>query len=98
MALKGEVGGHALKSHGNYIIDHGKSWENHGIVLLNFCGNPGFISHEVYLIFDQDEEDDEEKEAARENVKKKLKKEPEEKPKKVPVKIETEDTKPSSRK
>ena len=28
MALKGVVGGHALNSHGNYIVDHGKSW-NH---------------------------------------------------------------------
>ena len=27
-------------SHGNYIADHGKSWKNHGIVFLNFCGNP----------------------------------------------------------
>ena len=36
----GGVGGHALKSHGNYIVDHGKSWKNHGIVFLNFCGNP----------------------------------------------------------
>ena len=27
-------------SHGNYIVDHGKSWKNHGIVILNFCGNP----------------------------------------------------------
>ena len=25
MPLKREVGGHALKSHGNYIVDHGKS-------------------------------------------------------------------------
>ena len=40
MPLKGGVGGHALKSHGNYIVDHGKSWKNHGIVFLNFCGNP----------------------------------------------------------
>ena len=40
MARKGEFGGHALNSHGNYIIDHGKSWKNHGIVFLNFCGNP----------------------------------------------------------
>ena len=31
MLLKGEVGGHALNSHGNYIVDHGKSWKNHGI-------------------------------------------------------------------
>ena len=40
MPLKGEVEGHALKSHGNYIFDHGKSWKNHGIVFLNFRGNP----------------------------------------------------------
>ena len=26
MLLKGEVGGCALNSHGNYIVDHGKSW------------------------------------------------------------------------
>ena len=25
MLLKGEVGGHVLNSHGNYIVDHGKS-------------------------------------------------------------------------
>ena len=43
MLLKGEVGGSALNSHENYIVDHGKSWKNHGIVFLNFCGNPGFI-------------------------------------------------------
>ena len=36
MLLKG---GHAFKSHGNYIVDHGKSWKNHGILFLNFCGN-----------------------------------------------------------
>ena len=40
MLLKEEVGGHALNSHGNYIVDHGKSWKNHGIVFFNFCGNP----------------------------------------------------------
>ena len=40
LALKGEVGGHAWNSHGNYVFDHGKSWKNHGIVFLNFCGNP----------------------------------------------------------
>ena len=27
MPHKGEVGGHALKSHGNYIVDHGKIME-----------------------------------------------------------------------
>ena len=40
LLLKGEVGVCALNNHGNYIVDHGKSWKNHGIVLLNFCGNP----------------------------------------------------------
>ena len=44
MLLKGEVGDHALNSHGNYIVDHGKSWKNHGIVFLNFCGNPVVLS------------------------------------------------------
>ena len=38
MLLKGEVGGHVLNSHGNYIV--GKLWKNHGYVFLNFCGNP----------------------------------------------------------
>ena len=38
--LKGEVGGRALNSHVNYIVDHGKSWKNHGFVFMNFCGNP----------------------------------------------------------
>ena len=40
MLLNGEVGGCALNSHGNYIVDRGKSWKNHGIVFLNFRGNP----------------------------------------------------------
>ena len=44
MLLKGEVGVHALNSHGNYIVDHGKSDKNHGIVFLNFCVNLVFIS------------------------------------------------------
>ena len=38
MSLKGEVGSHALNSHGNNIVDHGKSWKNHGIVFTNFLG------------------------------------------------------------
>ena len=42
MLLKEEVGGSALNSHGNYIADRGKSWKNHGIVYLNFCGNPEY--------------------------------------------------------
>ena len=40
MGLKGEVGTHSLNNHGNYIVDRGKSWKSHGIVFLNFCGNP----------------------------------------------------------
>ena len=43
MLLKREVGGRALKSHGNYIVDHGKSWKNHGIVFLKSCWNPVII-------------------------------------------------------
>ena len=34
MPLKGVVGGCALNGHGNYIVDHGKSWKNHGIAVL----------------------------------------------------------------
>ena len=40
MLRKGEVGGHTLNNHGNYIVDHGKAWKNHGNVFLNSCGNP----------------------------------------------------------
>ena len=47
MLLKGEVGGRALNSHGNYIADHGKSWKNHGIMFFNFCGKPVQESQEV---------------------------------------------------
>ena len=40
MLLKREVRGCALNSHGNYIVNRGKSWKNHEIVFLNFCGYP----------------------------------------------------------
>ena len=30
MQLKGEVGGHALNSHGNYIVE---SWKNNGKIM-----------------------------------------------------------------
>ena len=43
MLLKGESGGGALNSHGNYIVGHGESWKNHGIVVLNLCGNPDIL-------------------------------------------------------
>ena len=32
MLLKWEDGDREFNSHGNYIVDHGKSWKNHGIV------------------------------------------------------------------
>ena len=44
LLLKGEAGVCALKSHGNYIVDHEKSWKNQEIVFLNFCGNPALSS------------------------------------------------------
>ena len=40
MQLKGEVEGNALNSLENYINWLEKSWKNHGIVILNFYGNP----------------------------------------------------------
>ena len=27
LKLTGELGGHVLNCHGNYIVDHGKSWK-----------------------------------------------------------------------
>ena len=39
LLLKGDVGGLALNSHGNYIVDHGKSWN---CVFEFFCGNPAY--------------------------------------------------------
>ena len=51
MLLKGEVGGRALNSHGNYIVDHGKSWKNHEfqIGFLNYCGDPERSSKVLYI-------------------------------------------------
>ena len=49
MLLKGEVGGSALNSHVNYIVDQGKSWKNNGIVFLNFCGNP--VINKKYFLY-----------------------------------------------
>ena len=42
LLLKEEVG--CINSHGNYIADHGKSWKSHGILFLNFCGNPELVA------------------------------------------------------
>ena len=36
MLLKGDVGGREINSHGNTLL----IMENHGIVFLNFFGNP----------------------------------------------------------
>ena len=36
MLLKGEVGGRALNSQGNYFFYDGKSWKNHGIFFFAF--------------------------------------------------------------
>ena len=38
LLLKGGVGCCALNSHGNYMVDHGKSWKHHRIVFLNSVG------------------------------------------------------------
>ena len=40
MMLKGEFGGHALNTHGNYIVDRGKLWKNHGSVFFEFMLEP----------------------------------------------------------
>ena len=53
MQLKGEVGGHALNSHGNYYVDHDKSWKNHRIVFLNVCWKPEFsILYNIKCLLD----------------------------------------------
>ena len=49
MSVKGEVGGHALNSHGNYIVDQGKSWKNYENVFLNFCWNLVIEEPSIYF-------------------------------------------------
>ena len=49
LMLKGEVGICALNSHGDYIVDHGKSWNNYGNVFLNFCGNTVISAHALEI-------------------------------------------------
>ena len=44
MLLKGEVGGSALNSHGNYIVAHGKSWK-----LFEFLTEPCSMMHAKYF-------------------------------------------------
>ena len=55
MPLKREAGGHALNSHGNYLVEYGKTWKNHGIVFLNFCGsrNSKTQFHDFYVFCPQ---------------------------------------------
>ena len=50
-AAKRKVGGHALNSHGHYMVDRGKSLKNHGIVFLKFCGNPENTTADDKMIF-----------------------------------------------
>ena len=40
MLLKGEVGGHALNSHGNHIVDHGKIKEKSRKCVIIFMWEP----------------------------------------------------------
>ena len=51
MLRKGEVEGRVLNSHGNYIVDHGKSCKNPGIVILNLCGNPALNAYDKAILF-----------------------------------------------
>ena len=56
MLLKGEVGGHALNDHGNYINDHGKSWKYHGILFFEFLWEPwicyiSFICEKIHKVW-----------------------------------------------
>ena len=48
MLVKGEVEGSALNRHGNYIVDHGKSWKDHAVVFLKFLWEP-WTSYIPYL-------------------------------------------------
>ena len=43
MLLKGEVGGCALNSHGNYIVDNGKSWN----CVFEFLLEPGVMQRKT---------------------------------------------------
>ena len=47
MLLKEEVGGSALNSYGNCIVDHGKSWKNHGIV----CHGNSLFCYTLLLMY-----------------------------------------------
>ena len=40
MSLKGEVGSHALNSHENYIVDHGKIMEKSWNCVFEFLWEP----------------------------------------------------------
>ena len=40
MLLKGEVGGGALNSNGNYIVDHGKLWKKSWNCVLELLWEP----------------------------------------------------------
>ena len=46
------------KCHGNYIVHHGKSWKNHGIVFLNLCGILKSTSYGHFHIFSKPYDND----------------------------------------
>ena len=46
MLLKGEFGGGALNSHGNYIVDHGKSWN----CVFEFLWEPCFQDKKILAV------------------------------------------------
>ena len=47
MLLKGEVGGCASKSHGNYIVDHGISWKKSWNCVFEFLWEPCAVNNTV---------------------------------------------------
>ena len=46
MPLKGEFGGHALNSHGNYIVDHGKNMVKSWNCVFEFLWEPCILPTE----------------------------------------------------
>ena len=52
MTLKGEVEGHALNSHGNCIVDHGKSWNCVFEFLWEPCNKWRCIKWEIIIFHD----------------------------------------------
>ena len=45
-----EVGGRAINSHGNYIVDNGKSWKNHWNCVFEFLWEPCYCQCTFFLL------------------------------------------------